>query len=127
MPPVSLCRILIGKLMQLGFRSEERDRLAEYEVSALRPDYFLDLPGETGVILEVERGKTLINNMDLLDIWKCHLCRTAHYLWLLVPQQTLNRRGLVRERPYRSVLKRAASFFTPATEVDIRSLTVFGY
>ena len=24
--------------------------------------------------MEVEREKTTINNMDLLDVWKCHIC-----------------------------------------------------
>jgi len=42
----------------------------------LRPDYFLKLD-DTGILLEVERGKTTINNMDLLDFWKCHLCRNT--------------------------------------------------
>ena len=46
--------------------------------------YYLDLD-ETGIILEVERGKTTINNMDLLDFWKCHICVHAHYLILVVP------------------------------------------
>ena len=29
---------------------------------------------------EVERGKTTINNMDLLDSWKCHIYQDASYL-----------------------------------------------
>ena len=43
--------------------------------------------GESGIILEVERGKTTINNMDLLDFWKCHICSYAHGLYLLVPTE----------------------------------------
>jgi hypothetical protein len=68
---------------ELGFESE-RVGLFESDEFALRPDYFIRL-GQTGILLEVERGKTTINNMDLLDFWKCHLCRHAHYLFLLVP------------------------------------------
>ena len=41
----------------------------------------------TGILLEVERGKTTINNMDLLDFWKCHLCEHANYLFLMVPTE----------------------------------------
>ena len=42
---------------------------------------------DTGIILEVERGKTTINNMDLLDFWKCHICAHADYLFLMVPTE----------------------------------------
>jgi hypothetical protein len=68
---------------ELGFESE-RVGLFSSDEFALRPDCFIRL-GQTGILLEVERGKTTINNMDLLDFWKCHLCRHAHYLFLLVP------------------------------------------
>ena len=69
--------------MSLGFRDERRGLFSAYE-SALRPDYFREVGG-TGVILEVERGKTTINNMDLLDFWKCHICEHADYLFSMVP------------------------------------------
>ena len=58
--------------------------LLEYE-NKLRPDYYRPLE-TSGILLEVERGKTTTNNMDLLDFWKCHLCRHADYLFLMVPQ-----------------------------------------
>src|SRR5438309_811154 len=58
---------------ELGFESEKVGLFGSAEF-ALRPDYFRKI-GETGVLLEVERGKTTINNMDLLDFWKVHLCR----------------------------------------------------
>ena len=32
--------------------------------------------------MEVERGKTTTNNMDLLDIYKCHICEEANHLFL---------------------------------------------
>ena len=63
---------------QLGFESERKGLFKDSGL-ALRPDYFLPL-GETGILLEVERGKTTINNMDLLDFWKCHLCGEANHL-----------------------------------------------
>src|SRR5438128_2317273 len=68
----------------LGFRSEATGLFAAYK-KRLRPDYYLKM-GATGILLEVERGKTITNNMDMLDFWKCHLCKDAHYLFLLVPR-----------------------------------------
>lgn len=44
---------------------------------------------KSGIILEVERGKTLMNNMDLLDMWKCHICEHARYLFSIVPKALL--------------------------------------
>src|SRR4051812_22014526 len=51
---------------ELGFVDESKGLFENYPTSALRPDYFLPL-GDSGILLEVERGKTTINNMDLLD------------------------------------------------------------
>lgn len=99
-------------LTDLGFTTEAKGLFADYAVPNLRPDYYRPLGGSTGIIFEVERGKTLINNMDLLDLWKCHLCRHAHHLWLMVPMQTLNLKGGVRERPFAAVVKRLSTFFT---------------
>jgi hypothetical protein len=70
----------------LGFESEAKGLFGSYATSALRPDYYLPI-GDTGILLEVERGKTTINNMDLLDFWKCHLCEHANYLFLMVPRE----------------------------------------
>lgn len=50
---------------ELGFESEKVGLFSSDEF-ALRPDYFIRL-GQTGILLEVERGKTTINNVDLLD------------------------------------------------------------
>ena len=63
----------------LGFVDESKGLFDSYENRGLRPDYYLPV-GDTGILLEVERGKTTINNMDLLDFWKCHLCTHANYL-----------------------------------------------
>ena len=68
----------------LGFTSEARGLFLEYE-NKLRPDYFRRV-ADSGILLEVERGKTTTNNMDLLDFWKCPLCKHADYLFLMVPQ-----------------------------------------
>ena len=33
------------------------------------------VPAIGGTSHAVDAGKTLTNNMDLLDLWKCHICR----------------------------------------------------
>lgn len=63
----------------LGFRNEARGLFENYANKHLRPDYYLDLKDGCGILLEVERGKTTINNMDLLDFWKCHICEHAKF------------------------------------------------
>ena len=108
----------------LGFRSEKKGLFAEYETSALRPDMYLAV-GSTGIILEVERGKTLKNNMDLLDFWKCHICERAHYLFLFVPQVV--QRSNETERPFQAVVKRLGTFFVPGNDTNVRAVFIFGY
>ena len=46
----------------LGFRSEARGLFQAYATPGLRPDYYLPI-GSSGILMEVERGKTTINNM----------------------------------------------------------------
>ena len=94
--------------------------------SALRPDYFREIGG-TGVILEVERGKTTINNMDLLDFWKCHICQHAHYLILLVPIELRQNETMSPRREFATVRNRLASFFEPGNYTNVRGLFLFGY
>lgn len=54
--------VFLEKAISLGFEDESKGRFQSYETSALRPDYYRPV-GRTGTILEVERGKTTINNM----------------------------------------------------------------
>jgi hypothetical protein len=78
--------ILSPVASRLGFASQRTDLFAGYP-TRLRPDWYRPLgkEGTGGILLEVERGKALTNNMDLLDLWKCHICREAHHLFLVVP------------------------------------------
>jgi hypothetical protein len=110
----------------VGFVDESKGLFASYENKALRPDYFLALEG-SGILLEVERGKTTINNMDLLDFWKCHLCEPASYLFLMVPQELRQNPTMSPKREYNYVVKRMASFFVPRNYTNVRGLHVFGY
>lgn len=113
---------------ELGFSSEKKGLFAAYK-SALRPDYYLPLPEfQTGIILEVERGKTTTNNMDLLDMWKCHLCETAHHLFLLVPLALQHNPIMSPKHEFAAVTKRLATFFEPPSNyVNVRTCWVFGY
>jgi hypothetical protein len=71
----------------LGFQSEVKGLFQNAKNQLLRPDYFKILEHGNGIIIEVERGKVTINNMDLLDFWKCHLCQFADVLFLIVPRE----------------------------------------
>jgi hypothetical protein len=111
---------------ELGFVSEAKGLFATHKTSALRPDYYLPLQ-DSGILLEVERGKTTINNMDLLDFWKCHLCEHAHYLFLLVPKELRQNATMAPRKEFASVVKRLSTFFHPHTYTNVRGLFVFGY
>ncbi|MEQ9078896.1 MAG: hypothetical protein RLP09_33835 [Sandaracinaceae bacterium] len=108
----------------LGFELEKKELFGNYKTRALRPDMYRPIDG-SGIILEVERGKTIKNNMDLLDFWKCHICHHAHYLFLFVPQ--LLERSSETERPYEQVVRRLGAFFEPENLTNVRAAFVFGY
>jgi hypothetical protein len=109
----------------LGFENEKVGLFASEEL-ALRPDYFRRV-GSSGVLLEVERGKTTINNMDLLDFWKCHVCAHAQYLFLLVPVALRQNSTMSPRNEFATVARRLARFFTPRTYTNVRGLCLFGY
>lgn len=108
----------------LGFKDESKGLFANYHNKALRPDYFLPI-GNTGILLEVERGKTTTNNMDFLDFWKCHICEHAHYLFLMVPKSVLHGNSIKKE--FSAVQKRLESFFTSENYTNVRGISIFGY
>lgn len=110
---------------QLGFTSEKTGLFEAYAVQALRPDYYVQVQ-DTGILLEVERGKTTTNNMDLLDIWKCHICEHAEYLFLLVPQVRPTKKGS-NTRPFKQVQSRLGTFFKPNNYVNVEAVFLFGY
>jgi len=113
----------------LGFKDESKGLFQGYKSNGLRPDYFKKLKG-TGIILEVERGKTTMNNMDLLDFWKCHICAHAHYLFLLVPVKLVqnNTAKVGARNEFASVNNRLATFFLKESNyTSVRGLSIFGY
>jgi hypothetical protein len=109
----------------LDFESEQIGLFASDEFE-LRPDYFLRL-GDTGILLEVERGKTTISNMDLLDFWKCHLCRHAHYLFLLVPLALRENHTMCPKTEFAAVSRRMQPFFVAGNYTNVKGLCLFGY
>lgn len=116
--------ILPGAEM-LGFVSEKKGLFQAYPVPALRPDYYKAVQ-DTGILLEVERGKTTTNNMDLLDLWKCHICEHSEYLFLLVPQVRPTQKG-GNTRPFKQVRSRLGTFFMPNNYVNVEAVFLFGY
>lgn len=120
---------ILHQASALGFRSEAKGLFASYSTPGLRPDYYLQMPEHaTGIILEVERGKTTINNMDLLDLWKCHICTAADHLFLLVPQRLRQNASSEKvTRPFDYVKKRMPSFFSSNNYTNVRSCWLFGY
>jgi hypothetical protein len=67
----------------------------------------------------------LTNNMDLLDLWKCHICREARHLLLVVPLAVSRTRG--PQRVYDPVVRRLRTFFEPENTVNVLSAAVLGY
>lgn len=74
-------------------------------LSARRADCSLEIE-DTGVLVEVERGTTTINDMGLLDFWKCHICEHAHYLMLLVPCELRQNETMSPRRGFAAVKNR---------------------
>ena len=118
--------ILIEKATELGFQSERKGLFENYFNKALRPDYYKVLGPKSGIIMEVERGKTTINNMDLLDIWKCHICENANYLFLIIPKVRQNNRG-GKSQTFNIVHNRLKSFFINQNYINIDAVFLFGY
>ena len=124
-PSRAIQNIILSKCEQLGFTSEKRGLFSDCATPQLRPDYYITL-GATGLILEVERGKTSTNNMDILDIWKCHICQKADYLLLVVPVLRPTTKG-GNTRIFEHVIKRIDSFFQPQNYINVKGCFIIGY
>ena len=117
---------ILGQMESLGFTSEKKGLFASYKVSGIRPDYFKSLVGG-GILFEVERGKTIANNMDLLDVWKTHLCIEAKHLFLMVPKIRVTEKG-GSQKVFNTVANRIETFFlNESTPIDVNSVHLFGY
>ena len=115
-----------AKTTELGFRDESKGLFAGYSTRGLKPDYYREV-GCTGVILEVERGKTINNNMDFLDFWKCHICRVASFLILLVPVELRHNYKDRPTRAFHAASNRLESFFITENYTNVWGLVLLGY
>jgi len=117
---------ILDEVEPLGFVSEKKGLFAAYKVSGIRPDYFKSLAGG-GILFEVERGKTIANNMDLLDVWKTHLCTEAKHLFLMVPNIRVTEKG-GSQKIFNTVENRIETFFLDENKpIDVNSVHIFGY
>jgi len=118
--------IVLPRATELGFKSEKKGLFNNYSTKQLRPDYYLDLGDNKGIIMEVERGKTIANNMDLLDLWKCHICSCANFLFLIVPKIRQTDKGN-NNTIFNTVSKRIGSFFDKENYTNVDAVFIFGY
>ena len=119
-------KVLLDKASTLGFRDESKGLFDHYRTKGIRPDYYMEV-GSTGVILEVERGKTTTNNMDFLDFWKCHICRAASFLVLMVPTELQHNEEDKPKFEFQKVSGRLESFFFTENYTNVWGLVLIGY
>jgi hypothetical protein len=112
-------------LTGLGFSLKPRGLFSEHDLAVV-PDAYRPL-GDSGVLLEVERGMTVTNSRDVYDLWKCHICLRAHYLFLLVPSGLNESSQPHVRKTFTRVVQRLRPFFRAGTETRVRGLCVFGY
>jgi hypothetical protein len=118
--------IILVKSNELGFKSEKEGLFVNYQ-KKVRPDFYKQI-GETGIIIEVERGQSLQNNNIFKDFWKCHICEKVNYLFLFVPQKLVqNTSNLSGEKTFKRVCENLELFFKPENYTNVRGLSVFGY
>lgn len=118
--------IILDKTKELGFSSEKNGLFNNQTVKQLRPDYYLDLKNNSGIIMEVERGKTIANNMDLLDLWKCHICENANFLFLIIPNFRQTARGQ-KNIIFETVVRRMKTFFDTKNYTNVDGVFIIGY
>ena len=119
-------KAILPQVLDLGFSSEKKQLFNEYKVGGLRPDYYKPL-AQGGILFEVDRSKTIANNMDLLDVWKTHICKEANHLFLLVPNIRVSK-NLNEAKIFPSVKNRLETFFNEnISAIDVDSVHLFGY
>ncbi len=108
-------------LMTRGFKPESRERVG---LAEFRADFLLTV-GAHSIVVEVERGKTTDNNMDMLDFWKAHIHGAESHLIIAVPVWYVVTNSV--KPTFNSVCRRMSVFFAPANYTNVRSLHVVGY
>jgi len=119
-------KIITSEMIKLGFTGEKQGLFLKYKNSGIRPDFYKKIKN-TGIIFEVERGKTNINNMDFLDFWKCHICSEVNYLFLFVPKLLFQNTKVNPSKPFQVTCSHISSFFEPENYTNVRGVVLFGY
>ena len=119
-------KIITSEMINLGFTSEKQGLFLKYKNSGIRPDFYKKIKN-TGIIFEVERGKTNINNMDFLDFWKCHICSEVNYLFLFVPKLLFQNTKSTPSKPFNTTCNHISSFFESENYTNVRGVVLFGY
>ena len=112
--------ILKPELEVIGFSHVP---MGEYPDQSLRPDF---VSRKLKTIVEVERGKILNNNMDMLDFWKTHIHEECRYLILIVPIN-LKHSEKHQSKPFEKVKQRLSIFFKEKNKTNVRGLVIIGY
>jgi len=107
-----------GIIKKLGYKSEKKQ---DYFV----PD-FIKLSNKLGIIIEVERGKTVNNNMDFIDFWKCHIHPKCNMLIIIVPN-TVPRSQNKTVKVYPFVVRRMAPLFEKKNYTNVKALAIIPY
>ena len=123
---IKIQNVFLKKAIELGFQSEKKNLFQSIPTSNLRPDYYCSVRN-SGILIEVERGKTIMNNMDMLDMWKCHLCNVANHLFLFVPNKLKHNSNSKPYDCFRIVSNRMAPFYEKNNYTNVHSLWLFGY
>jgi hypothetical protein len=109
-------------LSELGFTYQKELYSEEDPECRVRPDFLLD---QEKIMLEVERGKTRMNNADLLDMWKCHWNPTK-YLFLVIPKMRRSGNGDVKPQ-FHLTEKILGRFFEKNNYVNVDAVFLFRY
>ena len=65
--------------------------------------------------------------MDLLDVWKTHICAEAKHLYLLIPLIRVTTKGK-NQKIFGTVENRLSTFFKNELQpIDVSSIHLFGY
>ena len=63
--------------------------------------------------------------MDLLDLWKCHICDNANFLILVIPNIRYSAKG--SQKIFEHVEKRISTFFIEGKYTNVDSVFIIGY
>ena len=113
--------LLSPTLLAKGFQTEVPAKIG---LAGFKADFGL-ITESDGILVEIERGKTTDNNMDMIDFWKCHIHPKAHHLILVVPVWYRTKKSL--KRTFFNVQRRMQPLFEPGNETNVKSLHIVGY